>query len=390
MKFFENDATVCYLIQNVFSDPDVETKTYMKDNRYYRILKQRKTPNISKPTYRSIVFSLPENELLCFSPPKAICYKVFKSIYKESNDKMFVNEKIEGVMINLFYDFRISKWEIATKFSIGGNYNFYGDRKKNPTFREMFLETFRCDKDVKDIIAFESFPKHFCYSFVMQHPKNKMTLRANEAKLYLVGVYNIRKNNTVSYVPQNEYEEWDTFRGFCGIIDFPKKYEFEDFEKLENEFLSIHNEPITMGIMIHNMNTGERTHLMNPSYTKFKTGMNPMDLYKCLCIHKMDKQTEFLTIFPSFSYSIICFQTEYYQFINDIYVFYIENYVEKQHKRISNKYLPHIQNIHKTIYIPSLKKEKIIITKQRVREYFDQMDPRELLFHLTYDNRTFS
>ena len=63
-----------------------------------------------------------------------------------------MNEIIEGTMVNLFYDSRISKWEIATKGAIGGNYWYYrnsydGDNKPQLTFRQMFLESLGYDKN---------------------------------------------------------------------------------------------------------------------------------------------------------------------------------------------------------------------------------------------------
>ena len=72
--------------------------------------------------YRSIIVSHPENKIVCFSPPKSVTLDHFKETNPDiTNPDIFINEIIEGTMINLFYDSRIESWQIATKGAIGGN-----------------------------------------------------------------------------------------------------------------------------------------------------------------------------------------------------------------------------------------------------------------------------
>lgn len=118
-----------------------------------------------------------------------------------------------------------------------------------------------------------------------------------------------------------------------------------------------------------------------------KTGISAVYL-SFFCIQRTGKLDEFLQIFPNYKNSFTINNKQYEKFISDVYLAYIEHYVEKQGKLIHGKFLPHIQFIHKTIYLPSLKSsEKTIITRKKVRAYFDAMDPRELLYHIYYDRR---
>ena len=55
---------------------------------------------------------------------------------------------------------------------------------------------------------------------------------------------------------------------------------------------------------------------------------------------------------------------------------------------IDKKFFIHIAKIHHEVYLPSMaQNEKKVITYNVVREYFEKMEPRELLYHVNYDAR---
>lgn len=97
--------------------------------------------------YRSVIFAYPENNLLCFSPSKSIGFSDFINKYPKIEKNIVISQKIEGVSIQLFYDYRIKSWEISTKTNIGGNYWFFAktnnieyNSNKCSTFYDMFLD----------------------------------------------------------------------------------------------------------------------------------------------------------------------------------------------------------------------------------------------------------
>jgi len=334
--------------------------------------------------YRSVVFSFPENKVLSFSPPRSVSYEKFKTATINNSENIIMSEIVEGVMINLFYDHRISSWEIATKCAVGGDYNYSGE-KKGASFRDMFFECLRCDKN--DVFL-DALPKNYSYSFVTQHPKNRIILSIIEPKLYLVAIYAMYEDNSVMAIPSTMYEDWEIFKSTQVPIYFPKKYAFHDFTSVKTELQFIKNDPTRLGFMLYSMVTGDRCTLRNPAYYKIKKQEMPLFTYHFFCIQRTGKLDEFMQIFPNYEASFSNVKKLYEKFISDVYLAYIEQYVEKQDKLIHGKFLPHIKFIHKTIYLPSLKSsEKTIITRKKVREYFDAMDPRELMYHIYYDRR---
>ena len=129
---YELDVNNLY---NNLSQEDYTKKSYNFNCVDYEIIKYNKDrlkfylendfSNFLKlKDYRSIIFR--NNKLLVFSPPKSVDYEYFENKYKNLDD-CWLEDFIDGTMINLFYDTTNNCWEIATKSNIGGNNLFFKD-----------------------------------------------------------------------------------------------------------------------------------------------------------------------------------------------------------------------------------------------------------------------
>ena len=146
------EQTNIYNIDTVkYNENKIKTKTYSKSNVSYTILNYDKEvlcdDDINNGYYRSIIASSPENKLLAFSPQKSLKNEMFIEKYPNITETIFMNEIIEGTMVNLFFDERIGQWEISTRGAVGGSYFYYrnqyeldSDRKSQTSFYQMFLE----------------------------------------------------------------------------------------------------------------------------------------------------------------------------------------------------------------------------------------------------------
>jgi len=340
--------------------------------------------------YRSVIFSYPDKDIVCFSPPKSILQTTFMSKYPGPNEDIWVNEAIEGVSINLFYDRHIKKWMIATKSSIGGKYWFYGKSNpvvKQPTFLDMFIEALKGDPkdELNDLVALDCFKKDHCYNFVMQHQSNKFILPVEKNTLYLIGVYKINIVE-VEYIPQREYERWTEFRDLIGIINFPKHYDVLNYDDLPNTGL-------IKGYMITNMETGERACIRNKQYDDLKAliAIKPEIQYHFLCLFRIgtEKIQEYLKFFPKMKKEFYLMRYFLDQFMKGVHSAYLSKYVYKEDKPILAKYESHVYKIHHMVYLPVLNKRTIGRVRYRtVVDYFSRMEPRELIYILNWDART--
>ena len=147
------------------------------------------------------------NQVVGFAPPKSIHAETFIKKYPECEHygQIEAQEFVEGTMINVFFDSTIGvtgSWEISTRNTVGATSSFY-KAAGSKTFRQMFMEAAAESK--LDINKLE---KELCYSFVLQHPENRIVVPFSKPDLYLVGVYKINNkpdNITVDLFDIFEY-----------------------------------------------------------------------------------------------------------------------------------------------------------------------------------------
>ena len=140
------------------------------------------------------------------------------------------------------------------------------------------------------------------------------------------------------------------------------------------------------------METGERTKIENKHYENLNTilKINPESQYQFLCLYRLgkEKMEEFLKNFPKLKRGFYLMRNLLEQFIKNVHLAYLSRYVYRDNKIILDKYESHIRKIHHTIYLPLLDKKTIAKIRYRtVVEYFNKIEPRELLYILNWDSR---
>lgn len=382
---------------NIVSEKII-TKTTTKNEKGYKVLKYDEKyvcDNDEKlGKYRSLVVSDPENELLCYTPPKSITPELFKERYPELTDDIIVNEAIEGTMISLFWDSRLNQWEIATKGAISGNYWFFRTKYKGidkttdqKTFRRMFLDALRANasEDICDLAIFDSLIKeNICYNFVLQHPENHIVLKIDNPKLYLVSIYKINGSTAELVSPHAIWPQ-----EFAGMVELPS----EDFEKdigyngLYDRYCSNVSPESLAGLMFTNIKTGDRTCFENAAYKTLRElrGNNPNLHYQFLCLKRMDKVLDFVGHFPQYKKLFFWFHKQYEDFITQLHQSYLSYYIKKTGENISKKYFPIIYKLHHEVYLPSIATEKIIMKRAEVKKQVLQMPPSEIIYYLYKD-----
>ena len=350
-------------------------KNWIKNDKIYNILKYDKaiiTHDMINTLgiYRSVIYS--NNTINVFSPPKAVNISIFMNNYNEED--CIAEEYIEGTMINLFYDYDIDKWEIATKSSVGANITFFKDQ---PTFSKLFYEI--CNEFNID---FTMFNKDYCYSFVMQHPENKFVKQICFKRLYLIACYKIEKYKITEIckysinIPKN--------------ILLPEKHDMLSYNDLLDKYGSMNTSSDILGIMIYHKN-GSRTKIHNPNYTYIKhlRGNNTKLQYQYLCLRKNDLVKDNLKFFPENKKQFIIFKTQLHIFTHTLYTNYIKCYIKKEQPLIEfpKQFRIHMFYLHK--YYLSIREYKGYINKRVVIHYINNLESARLMYSLNYHMHNF-
>lgn len=371
------------------------------NNQTYKIIRYDKNfLNIDLiKTYglsRSIIVNS-ENKVIGFSPPKSIPTDEFIGKYPDDYNyyvgKIGINdviaeEFVEGTMINVFWDPKIGlsgAWEISTRNTIGATSSFYKS-SKSKTFRSMFLEAASASN-----LVLENLNRLYSYSFVLQHPENRIVVPFKTSKLYLVAIYYIDNTDCENV---NVYSiNLDTVKNFDwhgASIYFPQRYHFEKYASLIEKYASMNTSYDILGVVLRNTLTGERAKIRNPVYEQVRIlrGNQPKLQYQYLCLRKEGKVKDFLKYYPENKKDFSSFRDQLHLFTETLYNNYVSCYIKKEKPLInfSEQYRTHMFNIHKK-YMDELREKQLFVTNTVVIRYVNELHPSLLMYCLNFNMR---
>ena len=312
-----------------------------------------------------------------YSPPKSL---PFSSVKDNEYDNYILEELVEGTMINLFWNDYLDEWDIATKNSLGGKYAFYQDNKK--TFRTMFLEAMNNQQ-----IEFEHFDKTLCFSFVLQHPDNRIVIPFNTARIVLTGLYRIEGTN-VTVLDKHQCKVPNIL--FPKTLEQYSDYKGSSWQDLEDYFNQMNLDYRITGANIYSPSTGLRSKLRNPTYEYVRRlkGNSPKIQFQYYSLRQVGKVGEFLKYYKEYRTTFSQLRNDLHQFTMQIWGNYKRCYVQKEKPLIEfpKKFRVHMFNLHQ-IYLNDLRELGHYISRQIVIKYVNSLEPAKLMYSMNYDLR---
>ena len=327
---------------------------------------------------RSIILN-DNKEVVCYSPPKSMTYDFFME--REMNADVVGMEFIEGTMINVFFDSVNYCWRISTRNTVDAEVSFY--KFSNKTFNQMFNEACLINN-----LNIQSLNPKYCYSFVLQHPENRIVVPFKTAQLFLVAVYEICQTEDSALVKEIDLNE--LMREQVWTVRIPETYEFATYTELINKFASPNTPYDILGIVVKNVETGERTKFRNPIYEEVRQlrGNQPKLQYQYLCLRHSGKLSEFLKYYPESKSDMSKFRDQVHMFTNTLHQNYISCYVRKEKplKEYSDKYRTHMFKLHE-IFKNDLRPKNLFVTNTVVIDYVNMLHPSLLMYCLNHSLR---
>lgn len=367
----------------------------------------------------SVISDEMTQEVYAYVPKKPGVLSLFLSnMATDPAPEVRVTEMIDGTPLDLWYDRRVQRWEISVNRAVGGDFTFVRDHEFkdiDPTdttctrtlqrlgevvgqcsFYEMFLDAM-CVGDASHdgtlAVRLRNWSKQHGYRFVMQHPKNIRATVVQEPLLYVVGVHRIKRAKTESATVESispwVYQSWRCFTEHPSVR-FPSTIAYltgeqaaaSSLAKLVAPYVSLHSslKMVGMGVVFTNMKTGEQSQMVSRVYRQWRQmqGVPPKELFRYLCIRRTRKMNEFLGFYPWYTAAYDFYGELYSDLICNLFESYLERYVHRSKTAVSVKFLPHVQEIHHTIYLPmkaSATGTKPRVTLGVVRNYVEGLNP---------------
>jgi hypothetical protein len=334
---------------------------------------------------RSLIYK-DDGTVVCMAPPKSLANGDSLSI--EENKTYIAETFVEGTMINMFYDKTLNCYEIATRSSVGGNLSFYmeGGFDKSCTFKSMFDDV--CKHVGFDYKNFSGTNKNLVYSFVMQHPKNRIVKVIKEMKLYLVDVFEIVDNKTINIVDFRK-QVLNLPEG----IKYPKQEVIADDEGLKQckETTASMNTPYHIQGVVIKTSDGDRYKIRNPNYEQVRRlrGNQPKLQYQYFALRQEGKVKEYLQYYKEHKGQFEDFRKGLHDYTNQLFENYRRCYIKKERelKSFPEKYRVHMYTLHHELYLKKLMPENNFVNRDVVINYMNGIHPAKLMYVLNYDMR---
>lgn len=320
-----------------------------------------------------------DGKVISFAPPKSVPMSRLMDKYPTSDafDNIEFQEFVEGTMINVYWNGE--EWELNTRSLVGGRGQFY---KEGKTFRRMFLEAMN-----ETGLEFDHLNKEYSYSFVFQHPENRIVVPCTTPTLYLCAVYKI-DGTTITHVDFRSDTE------LCGKVNIPKIYSgFASWESVKRDYASSITDSVpyyVLGIIAYDKTTMQRSKLRNPTYETVRSlrGNQPKIQYQYYSLRQQGIVGDFLKYYPEYKEEFSKLRQQVHDFTYQLHTNYLNCFVFKKQtlKDSPYQFKTHMYHLHKK-YLEELMPEGRVVDKTEVINFVNALEPPRLMYSLNYKLR---
>jgi hypothetical protein len=333
------------------SDPNFALIRYVKGQSDLSI------PHVR--AFRSVVWDKNLNRPVCVTPFKSHDGETIPTNQSDLTYEYFH----DGVMIGAFWDTYNNIWRIHTRSTLDAKCRYYSQTK---TFADMFNEA--------NPNAFHTLEQTTCYTFVLQHPENRIVCTVVAPKLLCVQESVIQPDATFIIKPISD-------RTLPNVLPT----EQAPLDKL-NEMRDL----TYQGIIAKNNVTGERWKIRTELYNMVRQlrGNSPRRDYLWLTLWRQNRLPEYLKMYPEEQFHANAVVQKWKNITNSAFHIYTDVFKARSMDRmaIPAKFRPLVYGLH-NLYRDTLKPANKSLDWRATMEYMNQRDIAQMLFVVNWDVR---
>ena len=311
--------------------------------------------------FRSVVWDSLKNRPVFVSPQKSENINTVPTKF----DAVIVEEFIDGVMINLFMDPYKGTWRLATRSRLDADNKFY-----QHTFASLFGTVWSEEYVSKLNPAFG-------YSFVLQHPLNRIVVPVDEPSLTLVDITMIdASGNLFNTIPMDLFK---TPRRFAVTNTMECNVLLSNMEQFEGVR--------TQGIVLRHVQTNQRWKIRTNTYMACRKlrGNHSQQEYVWFDNYKNGVLEQYLQIYPEERIAANLAIGNWLKVVSDVYNWYVHVFKVRD---VAKDNIPvHLKGMLFDLhgqYMSRLAKEKKSLDWKEHQLIMAKQDLKRMVFLSTY------
>jgi hypothetical protein len=329
---------------------------------------QKGVSNFSVPhvkVFRSVVWNIETHRPVSVTP--------FKSETGESlpTIESYVTETfMDGVLIGQYWDG--TSWKIHTRSTLGATCRYYSTTTSFNTWVEELM--------TPDLVA--KLDPTVCYSWILQHPENRIVCYVGSPRLILVGAHRIEADGTIVPLLRADLELLNTF--------LPNSHAFSSIAAMQSRLLEWndryrHN---FQGFVFRDVATGRRWKIRTEAYTKARLlrDNNPRSDYVWLNHWKAKTLSDYLDIYPEERLQARTILARWKQITFDLFNIYNDKFKSRSSPEVPQKFRGILHHMH-LHYYNVLKPENKTLTLPEAIQWMNERNVPLMLHLINYELR---
>lgn len=347
----------------------------------YQVKYNKNTCDMNNPDVRKcrgLILSQSDNSIVCPVPQKSASNVSVLKNYTGNVNKYTISEFIDGTMINYFQHNGVRY--ISTRSCIGAQCRWLSEQ----TFSEMFDE---CLKSTE--LVLDSLDMDYCYSFLIQHPNNRIVKQYQTPSLVLTHVSRV-VDGSVQFLDVHDFVNSEEHTVNVAV---PTTYKFDNIEDVYHHVSSL--EETEQGVMVFEKDIENPGYLMdlcrykirNLKYNQVRTlkGNTNNLHYLFFSLRKSGNGSyeQYIKYFDEHRVLFEEYRQELYTLTADLFKTYLDCFINrnpdgtpvKVHKTIEYEFKPLVAELH-AAYMAT----RNPTTKNSVIQYLHNLPIPRLLF----------